>query len=79
MIHGTIIKNGVLRLVLTGTDSIDEETLKQLNGAKVSFVSDNLRLFDKSLSGALILEQDDHKTIAKELPRTDPAGERTAE
>jgi len=56
MIQGTIIKNGTLRLVLTGSDGVDEEVLKQLDGATVKFVSDNLKLFDRNVSGGLILE-----------------------
>lgn len=55
-IQGTLIKNGSLRLILTGSDGIDEEALKQLDGATVKFVSDNLKLFDKNLAGALVLE-----------------------
>jgi hypothetical protein len=56
MIQGTILKNGVLRLLLTGSDSMDEDCLKQLDGATVKFVSENLKLFDKNLTGALVLE-----------------------
>lgn len=56
MIHGTILKNGTLRLLLIGSDSVEEECLKQLDGATVKFVSDNLKLFDKNLAGALVLE-----------------------
>lgn len=56
MITGTTIKNGTLRLLLLGGDSIDEEILKQLDGATCKFVSDNLKLFDKNVSGALVLE-----------------------
>jgi hypothetical protein len=55
-IQGTLIKNGSLRLILTGSDGIDEEALKQLDGATVRFVSENVKLFDKNLTGALILE-----------------------
>lgn len=55
-IQGTTIKNGTLRLVLTGSDGIDEEVLKQLDGATVKFVSENLKLFEKNLTGALVLE-----------------------
>lgn len=61
MIQGTILKNGTLRLLLIGSDAIDEEVLKQLDGATVTFVSDNLKLFDKNLTGALVLEVT-HKT-----------------
>lgn len=56
MIHGTIIKNGTIKLVLTGTDEIDMAVLKQLDGATVSTITDNLRIGDKHISGGLILE-----------------------
>ena len=55
MITGTTLKNGSLRLILTGSDSIDEQVLKELDGATCRFVSDNLKLVDKNLTGALIL------------------------
>jgi hypothetical protein len=55
-IQATIIKNGTTRLILTGTDGIDNEVLKQLDGATVKFVSDNLKIFDKNISGGLVLE-----------------------
>lgn len=64
MIQGTIIKNGKLRLILTGSDDMDLQALKQLNGSRVVFVEDNLKLFDKSLSGALILEPDDSQKFS---------------
>lgn len=55
-IQGTTIKNGTIRLILTGSDGIDDEVLKQLDGATVKYVSENLKLFDKNLTGALVLE-----------------------
>ena len=59
MITGTIIKNGVLRLILTGTDEIDTAALKQLNGAKCTLITENLRLGDKTISGGLLIEVQD--------------------
>jgi hypothetical protein len=57
MITGTILKNGVIKLFLTGTDSIDEAILKELNGAHCKLVTENFRLGDKSITGALIIEK----------------------
>lgn len=56
MITGTTLKNGSLRVILTGSDSIDEAVLKQLEGATCKFVTENLKLVDKNLTGALIIE-----------------------
>jgi len=39
MITGTILKNGTLKLVISGSDAFDEEILKQLDGATVKFVA----------------------------------------
>ena len=80
-IQGTTIKNGTLRLVLTGSDTIDEEVLKQLDGATVKFVSENLKLFDKNLTGALVLEvipktKRDEQTDTKELAGSTTKGTR---
>lgn len=58
MITGTIIKNGTLKLVLTGSDEIDVAVLKQLNGARRTLITDNLRLGDKNISGGLIIENE---------------------
>ena len=55
------MKNGIIKLFLTGTDSIDEAILKELNGATCKLVTENFRLGDKSITGALILE----KTVDK--------------
>lgn len=57
MITGTILKNGTIRLILTGSDEIDAAILKQLNGATARLITDNVRLEDKLLTGALILEK----------------------
>jgi hypothetical protein len=56
MIHGTILKNGNIKLILTGTDDIDIAVLKQLNGATCKLITDNLKLGDKSISNGLIIE-----------------------
>ena len=56
MITGTILKNGTLRLILTAGDDIDELILKQLERETAHFVTENIRLVDKNLTGALILE-----------------------
>lgn len=69
MIHGTIIKNGTIKLVLTGTDEIDMAVLKQLDGATVSTITDNLRIGDKHISGGLILETV-HKQQRADAERT---------
>lgn len=57
MIEGVTIKNGTIKLVLTGSDPIDEEILKTLNGATCRLISDNYRVGDKSITGGLIIEQ----------------------
>ena len=57
MIQGTIIKNGVIKLILTGTDDIDMAILKQLNGATISVITENHRLGDHNISGGLLITQ----------------------
>lgn len=61
MITGTILKNGSLKLIVTGSDEIDTAVLKQLNGATCTLITDNLRLGDKSISGGLIIEVNEKK------------------
>lgn len=56
MITGTILKNGDIKLVITGSDEIDIAVLKQLNGATCKVIADNLRIGDKSISGGLIIQ-----------------------
>lgn len=56
MITGTIVSNGKLRLILVGDDPIDKEALKALDGASVTLVKDNLKVFDKTVSDGLVLE-----------------------
>jgi hypothetical protein len=61
MITGTIIKNGTIKLVLTGSDEIDAAVLKQLNGATVTVITDNLRIGDHNISGGLIITQENER------------------
>jgi len=56
MIKGTIVKNGKLRLILTGEDALDKEALKLLDGATVITIKDNLKVFDYTVAEGLILE-----------------------
>jgi len=56
MIEGTTIKNGTLKLILTGTDEIDREILKKLNGATCKLVSDNFKVGDRSIAEGLLIE-----------------------
>jgi hypothetical protein len=70
MITGTTLKNGTLKLILTGSDEIDQAVLKQLNGATCRVITDNLRLGDKNIAGGLIIEtekKDDTTRTAGEL------------
>jgi hypothetical protein len=56
MITGTVIKNGVIKIILTGSDDIDIAILKTLNGATCTVIADNFRLGDKSIAGGLIIQ-----------------------
>lgn len=56
MITGTVIKNGTTKIVLHGTDALDEAALEQLNGAKCTFSSEGGRILDVNKSKILILE-----------------------
>lgn len=58
MIKGTAVKNGKLRLVLTGEDDIDKAALKALDGATAKTIKDNLRIFDYTVAEGLVLEID---------------------
>jgi hypothetical protein len=58
MIQGIILKGESIRIVLTGTDEIDSAVLKQLNGASVSLITENLRIGDIVISGGLIIEHE---------------------
>ena len=68
MITGTILKNGDIKLVITGSDEIDLAVLKQLNGATCKVITDNLRIGDKSISGGLIIQA--ATPIKDELPQS---------
>jgi hypothetical protein len=57
MITGITIKNGIIRLILTGSDEIDREVLKRLQGGKVTFVSENLRVGETLITGGLVIEE----------------------
>lgn len=61
MIEGTILKNGKIRLVITGSDDIDKALLKQLNGAKCTIITDNFRLGDRSITDGLMIEAEVEK------------------
>lgn len=56
MIEGIIVKNGTTKLIVVGSDSIDQEVLKSLNGATCKVIQDNYRLGDKLITGGLIIE-----------------------
>jgi len=66
MIVGTTIKNGTLKLILTGNDEIDREVLKKLNGAKCTLVTDNLRVGDRSITEGLLIEVEADRKITEE-------------
>lgn len=68
MIEGTIIKNGDLKLVLTGTDEIDIAVLKQLNGMSCTLITDNLRVGDRSVTNGLIIELKKEKQQTNDTP-----------
>ena len=57
MIVGTILKDQKIRLILQGTDTIDEEILKQLDGATVTLVGKDFRLLDKPVNVGLLIEK----------------------
>ena len=51
MVKGTIIKNGILQVILTGEDEVDNAVLKLLNGATCTLVTENLKIHDKTITG----------------------------
>jgi len=57
MITGTTIKDGTVRLILTGTDEIDNAVLKALSNGRCKLVSENYRMGDKSITGGLLIEE----------------------
>jgi hypothetical protein len=62
MIDATILKNGKLKLILSGGDDIDGQVLKLLNGATCRLVADNYKLGDKNLAGCLMIEVETGKS-----------------
>ena len=56
MIEGTIIKNGTLKIILTGNDEIDREVLKKMNGAICKLVTDNLKIGERSIAEGILIE-----------------------
>lgn len=56
MIRGIAIKNGKLKLVLLGDDSIDKEMLKALDGATVRVIKDNFKVADQNIVDGLLIE-----------------------
>ncbi len=67
MITGTILKNGDVKLILTGTDEIDNAVLKRLNGATVSLITDNMRIGEKAITHGLIIVAPSTKSDTKEF------------
>lgn len=61
MITGTIISNGKQRLILTAETPLEEEFLKIMDGATCKFITDNLRLFDKTVSHGIVIEVEQKK------------------
>ena len=57
MITGTILKNGNIKLILTGTDDIDTAILKALGNGHCKLITENFRLGDKIITGGLMIEQ----------------------
>jgi len=68
MITGTILKNGTIQLVITGSDEIDNAVLKQLNGATCELIAENFRIGDKSITGGLMIKPAKEKKY--ELPES---------
>lgn len=56
MIKGITISNGKLRLVLVGETDIDKAALKAIDGATCKLVTDNLRVFDQTVSEGIVIE-----------------------
>lgn len=69
MIEGTILKNGSLRILLEGTDEIDEQVLKQLDGATCRLVTENFSLGKKNIAGCLMI-QVERETPSEEVVET---------
>jgi len=65
MIVGTILKNGNIKLILTGTDDIDTAILKALGNGHCKLITENFRLGDKSITGGLMIEQVPEDRVSK--------------
>lgn len=66
MIKGITIKNGKIRLILVGEDSIDKDLLKALDGATLRLIKDNLRIAELSIAEGAILEMEASQPPIKE-------------
>lgn len=58
MIIGTVIEegNGKLKVILTSDTDVGKAALKALDGASCKAVTDNLKIFDRSVSDGLVIE-----------------------
>ena len=62
MIKGTVVKADTIKLVLSGTDNIDNELLKALNGGKARVITDPIKLPDGDITTGIIIEMERDKT-----------------
>ena len=63
MIRGITIANGKIRVVLVGETDIDKAVLKAIDGATCKIITDNLRVFDQTVSEGIVIEAE-----IKEVP-----------
>ena len=70
MIKGITISNGKLRLVLIPENDIDEATLKSIDGATCKLITENLRVFDQTVSKGIVIEAEIKETPSKQKPGT---------
>lgn len=75
MITGTILKGEDLKVVLVGTDEIDQSVLKQLNGATCTLITDNLRIGDKTISGGILIEVQEKRRSGRDTEEVVPPTE----
>ena len=68
MIKGITISNGKLRLVLIPENDIDEATLKSIDGATCKLITENLRVFDQTVSKGIVIEAEIKETPSKQKP-----------
>lgn len=59
----TIIKNGILQMVLTPEDELEKEVIKKLNGGTVQVIADNNTILNNNVGGGLLIKQGDHKSV----------------